>query len=193
MRNLGWLVGLMLAVSVMAGAQDYPKVELFGGYTYNHQSFGSAGFNFNGGSASIAFNFTPVFGFVGDFAPYHNNTSSVSTTQFTYLFGPQFTYRGNEHVTPFFHVLVGGAHDSSSNSSSGTTTSSSSSNSSSGNAFAFAPGGGLDVNVSPHIAIRVAQVDYLLTKFRDDQDNRQNNVRVSAGIVFRWGGTSGGK
>ena len=182
MRNLGWLVGLMLAVSMMAGAQDYPKVELFGGYTYNHQSIGGTGFNFNGGSASVAFNFTPVFGLVGDFAPYHNNTSSVSTTQFTYLFGPKFAFRGNEHVSPFFHILFGGAHDSSSFSSSPT-----SSSSSSGNAFAMALGGGLDTKVSPHVAIRVAQVDYLLTKFQDDQDNRQNNVRVSAGIVFRWG------
>ena len=119
MRNLGWLVGLLLVVSMMAGAQDYPKVEIFGGYTYNHQSIGGTGFNFNGGSTS-------------------------STTG-------------------------------------------SSSSSSSGNAFAIALGGGLDAKVSPHIAIRVAQVDYLLTKFQDDQDNRQNNVRVSAGIVFRWG------
>jgi len=44
----------------------------------------------------------------------------------------------------------------------------------------------------------VAQIDYLLTKFQDDQDNRkndnrQNNVLVSARIVFRWGGTTGGK
>jgi opacity protein-like surface antigen len=188
MRNLGCLVGLLLAVSMMAGAQDYPKVEIFGGYTYNHQSLGGTGFNFNGGSGSVAYNFTPVVGVVGDFGPYHNNISGVSTTQFTYLFGPQFTYRGNEHVSPFFHVLLGGAHDSSSFSS-GTTSSSSSS----GNAFAIAMGGGLDAKVSPHIAIRVAQVDYLLTKFQDDQDNRQNNVRISAGIVFRWGGTGGGK
>jgi len=183
------MAGLVLAASMMAAAQDYPKVELFGGYTYNHQSIGGTRFNFNGGSAAFTYNFTPVVGFTGDFGPYHNTTSGVSTTTFTYLFGPQFTYRGNEHVTPFFHVLLGGAHDSSSFSSGGTSTSSSNSS----NAFAFAPGGGLDVNVSPHIAIRVAQVDYLLTKFKDDEDNRQNNVRVSAGIVFRWGGTGAGK
>src|SRR5215471_1516944 len=114
MRNLGWLGGLVLAVSMMAGAQDYPKVEIFGGYTYNHQSIGGTGFNFNGGSGAVAFNFTPVFGLVGDFGPYHNNTSGVSTTTFTYLFGPQFAIRGNEHVTPFFPVLLRGSHDSSS-------------------------------------------------------------------------------
>jgi len=31
-------------------------------------------------------------------------------------------------------------------------------------------------------------VEYLMTKFNDGVDNRQNNVRVSTGIVFRWGG-----
>jgi opacity protein-like surface antigen len=126
-----------------------------------------------------------LVGFKADFGAYHNTSFGTNTTTFTYLFGPQFTYRGNEHVTPFFHVLLGGAHQSSSQSSS--QGSSVSGISTSANAFAFAPGGGLDVNVSPHIAIRVAQVDYLLTKFKDDEDNRQNNVRVSAGIVFRWG------
>jgi opacity protein-like surface antigen len=184
MRKLVCLGALLLAVSISAAGQDVQKVDLFGGYTYFHAGFPGNSLNFNGGSGSLTANFTPLFGFTADFGRYDNSHSGVSSTNFTYLFGPQFTYRGNEHVTPFFHVLFGGSHLSSSFSSGGTSSSSDSSN-----AFAFAPGGGLDVHVSPHVAIRVAQVDYLLTKFKDDQDNRQNNVRVSAGIVFRWGGT----
>jgi opacity protein-like surface antigen len=182
----------------MIGA-PVPKLDFFAGYSYfhhfvgnqsssNNQSSSGNGLNFNGGSSAIAFNFTPVVGLVGDFGPYHNNTSGLSTTTFTYLFGPQFTLRGNEHVSPFFRVLMGGAHESESFSSGSNTSSSSNSS----NAFAFAAGGGLDVHVSPHIAIRVAQVDYLLTKFQDGQDDRQNNVRISAGIVFRWGRTTAG-
>lgn len=174
-----------------------PKIDLFTGYTFSHyslggnqsssnsnnQSSGGTGLNFNGGSSSIVVNFTPVFGLVGDFGIYHNNTSGVGTNQFTYLFGPQFAIRGNDRFTPFFHVLMGGAHQSERSSVS------SNSSSNSGNAFAVAAGGGLNVHVSPHIAIRVAQIDYLLTKFQDGRDDRQNNVRVSAGVVFRWGGT----
>lgn len=175
MRKFIWLLGLFLTVSAVA--QDFPKFEVFGGYSYDHRSVGGTGFGFNGGSTSFLYNPTSVVGFKTDFGVYHNKSFGTNTTTFTYLFGPQFTYRGNEHVTPFFHVLLGGAHQSSSFAGV----------SDSANAFAFAPGGGLDVNVSPHIAIRVAQVDYLLTKFKDDEDNRQNNVRVSAGIVFRWG------
>jgi len=173
-----WMFCLTLVLSISAAAQDYPKVEVFGGYSYFHSSFAGTGLNFNGGSGSITGNVTPNFGITADFGGYHNNTSGVSTNNFTYLFGPQFAYRGNERVTPYFHVLLGGVHASS---SLGTVSESS-------NAFALAIGGGLDAKVAPHIAIRVAQVDYLLTKLPDDKDDRQNNVRVSAGIVFRWGG-----
>ena len=177
MRKLAWLFCLSLIFTLPATAQDYPKVEVFGGYSYFHSSFAGTGLNFNGGSGSIAGNITPNIGIVGDFGVYHNSTSGVSTNNFTFLFGPKFAYRGNERVTPYFHVLLGGVHASS---SFGTISESS-------NAFAMAIGGGLDAKVAPHIAIRVAQVDYLLTKLQDDKDDRQNNVRVSAGIVFRWG------
>jgi opacity protein-like surface antigen len=187
MRKLAWLSGLFLVLTIPAAAQDFPKFEVFGGYSYDHRSVGGTGFGFNGGSTSFVYNPISLVGLKADFGAYHNSSFGTNTTTFTYLFGPQFTYRGNEHVTPFFHVLLGGAHQSSSFSNVSTSSSSTSANSASANAFAFAGGGGLDVHVSPHIAIRVAQVDYLLTKFKDDEDNRQNNVRVSAGIVFRWG------
>jgi hypothetical protein len=48
-------------------------------------------------------------------------------------------------------------------------------------------GGGVDFNVSRHIAIRPFQGEYFLTKFSDGNNNRQNNFRYSAGIVFRLG------
>ena len=185
MRKFIWLFGLFLTVSAVA--QDFPKFEVFGGYSYDHRNVGNEGLGFHGGSTSFLYNPNSLIGFKADFGVYHNKSFGTKSTTFTYLFGPQFTYRGNEHVTPFFHILVGGAHDTSSFAGVSSPGISNSSVSSSANAFAFAPGGGLDVNVSPHIAIRVAQVDYLLTKFKDDEDNRQNNVRVSAGIVFRWG------
>lgn len=109
-----WLFWLFLVLTISAVAQDYPKVEVFGGYSYLHSSFAGTGLNFNGGSGSITANVTGVFGVTGDFGIYHNDTSGVSTNNFTYLFGPKFAYRGNERVTPYFHVLLGGVHASSS-------------------------------------------------------------------------------
>jgi len=180
MRKLVWLSGLLLILSFSAAAQDYPKAEVFGGYSYLHVSEFGNGFNFNGGSGSIAVNPNNWFGIVGDIGAYHNGDFGVSTTAVSYLFGPRFSYRKNEKVTPFFHVLFGGAHISASFSGI----------SGSDNAFAWALGGGADVKVHPHVAIRLIQAEYLMTKFADGDNDRQNNVRISAGIVFRWGGSS---
>jgi opacity protein-like surface antigen len=46
-------------------------------------------------------------------------------------------------------------------------------------------GGGADYKWNEHIAIRVIQVEYLYTHFGGA---RQNNARIEAGIVFRFGG-----
>jgi opacity protein-like surface antigen len=66
----------------------------------------------------------------------------------------------------------------------------------SANAFAMAFGGGLDIGVSKHFAIRAAQVDYLQTRFSPTDalttglsssvNDRQNSLRYQAGIVFRF-------
>ena len=48
--------------------------------------------------------------------------------------------------------------------------------------FAMALGGGLDVRVSKRIAVRLVQADYTPTFFGS---GRQDNFRISTGIVFR--------
>ena len=58
-------------------------------------------------------------------------------------------------------------------------------------AFAMAFGGGIDANVSKQFSVRVGQVDYLYTAHGSSM--HQNNIRASAGIVFRFGsGDKGG-
>jgi len=49
-------------------------------------------------------------------------------------------------------------------------------------------GGGLDANPTRHIGLRLGQVEYLMTRFKEATPNRvtQNNLRFSTGIVFRW-------
>ena len=54
--------------------------------------------------------------------------------------------------------------------------------------FALTVGGGLDVAVSKHIWIRAIQADYFYSELRNLQGNRQNQLRLGAGIVFRGGG-----
>jgi opacity protein-like surface antigen len=55
--------------------------------------------------------------------------------------------------------------------------------------FAAAIGGGVDIAVTNHIAIKPIQVEYLITQVSpgDSLHYVQNNLRYSAGVVFRLG------
>jgi hypothetical protein len=66
----------------------------------------------------------------------------------------------------------------------------------SANAFAMAFGGGIDIPVSRHFAIRAAQVDFVRTQFSSldalstglssSTNGGQNSFRYSGGVVFRF-------
>jgi hypothetical protein len=51
--------------------------------------------------------------------------------------------------------------------------------------FALALGGALEVPLTHSLALRALQVDYLQTNLPNGLDNRQRNIRVGTGIVFR--------
>ena len=53
-------------------------------------------------------------------------------------------------------------------------------------AFALQIGGGADFRLSRHFAVRALQVDWLRTQFPNGGSNVQNNLRLGAGVVFRF-------
>ena len=55
--------------------------------------------------------------------------------------------------------------------------------------FAATVGGGLDFNLSRHIAIRPVQIEYYVTTLPNRVNDHQNNLRLAAGIVIRFGGS----
>jgi hypothetical protein len=79
-------------------------------------------------------------------------------------------------VTPFVQVLFGGVATSSGIEQIGWQSH-----------FAMTAGGGIDLKVSKHFSIRPVQAEYFLTRIPDGLNNRQNNFRYSAGVVFRFG------
>jgi opacity protein-like surface antigen len=190
MNRLALLCGALLIFAGAASAQDFPKFEAFGGYSYLHVSDNNIGYNFNGGSGSVAYNFTPMLGVVADFGGYHwsggfdpNQTINVVS----YLFGPKVALRHGK-FTPFAQALFGGAHGSFNATGGcgdarvrgqGTTCNVSTSD----NSFSLAVGGGLDWNATTHIGIRLIQAEYLMTQFLNDT---QNNARISTGVTIRW-------
>jgi hypothetical protein len=52
-------------------------------------------------------------------------------------------------------------------------------------ARAVLAGGGLDLTIHQHIAIRAIQADYLRTQLPNGKGNEQNLLRLGAGIVLR--------
>jgi opacity protein-like surface antigen len=179
MRKLFILVAVILATAGSAVAQDFPKAEIFGGYQYIrvNPGGGSAAYNCQGGAGSVAGNLNHWFGVVGDFGACKVTglPSGTSAHLVNYLFGPKLTYRSRGKLSPFAQVLFGGERISGSASGLGSTSDSS---------FAMAFGGGADYEMTNHVAIRLIQAEYLYTKFGG---TRQNNARISAGIVYRWG------
>jgi outer membrane protein OmpA-like peptidoglycan-associated protein/opacity protein-like surface antigen len=181
-----------------------PKVELFMGFSYLRNVPASVTNRIDwvpGGTMSLAINANRYLGFVADVGGYHatnfgpgapptGGTVPAYGDLYSYMFGPRLSFR-HERATPFIQALFGGVHasDVTLNGCTGI-----------GctplpfeNAFAMAAGGGVDVTVSRHVAIRVIQAEYMMTRFQDPTSStgateRQNDIRLSAGIVLRFGG-----
>jgi len=179
MRKSLWALALLtiFAFALPAKAQnETPKAELYAGYGYLRVNDLGDAYNFNGGSGQFAYNASDWLGIVGDLGGYYTS-SGFRAGLFSYLFGPRINFRGrglrgHGKVTPFAQVLFGGAH---------------SIDNSPLNAFAMTAGGGIEYKISEHFAIRPVQAEYLLTKFMNGVNNRQNSFRYSAGIVLRFG------
>ena len=160
-------------------AQDGPsRIELYGGYGFvrfniNTNVSGQAPsqtYNGNGGGGELVFNASSWFGITGDVQGYWA-TNTANTT----IHGPRINFRHGK-VTPFAQVLLGGVVTSSGIQQEGWQSH-----------FAIATGGGIDVRISRHFSIRPVQAEYFMTKIPDGLNNRQNNFRFGAGIVFRFG------
>ncbi len=77
MKRLALFCGVLLLFAGVASAQDAPKAEVFGGYSFLHVSNDGGSANFNGGTGSLAYNLTPWLGVVGDVGGYHWSHSST--------------------------------------------------------------------------------------------------------------------
>jgi opacity protein-like surface antigen len=186
--KLRFIVSLLALVTVFglsAKAQELPKIDASVGYSYfraNPATPGFQPFNLNGGSASVAYNVRDWVSGVADFGGYHVGSADgvkVDDHMLTYLFGPRFTYRKYRRISPFGHVLVGAARSGSDVFAT----------SNSHTAFATAFGVGVDWNVRDRFSIRPLQFDYLLThlpEIANGNNQTQNNLRVSTGIVFHF-------
>ncbi len=171
---------------------EYPAVDLFVGYSFVRFSTNTGvkeTFNWHGITGALAGNVNRWFSLVGDVSAFRikDLPPGITGSGYTFLVGPQFSHR-HERWTPFVHALVGGARLSDIQISTIPTGSSFFNRSFSANSFATALGGGLDANINKHVGLRLFQAEYLLTKFKDGRNDKQNNLRASAGLVLHFGG-----
>jgi hypothetical protein len=195
MKHAVKATGVVLLACLSAAAQSVPRVETYFGYSYVR--FNSAGrvpaFSSNGGTAQLVYNFNPWLSIVGDFGGYHNGVISgvhVDNTVANFQFGPRVSFRKRKMVSPYVQALFGGAYATASKAIAldplaNVTAQGSDS------AFAMLAGGGINIRLSRHIALRPIEVDYFLTRLRNpilETARNQNNLRYSAGIAFLFGG-----
>jgi outer membrane immunogenic protein len=178
------LLAACCSLPLTAQAQDLPRVDIGVDYNYvrtNAPPGGCGCIALHGADGWVAFNFTPSIAIVGQVSGQHASNiegSGADLTFTSFLAGPRYSFNVTRRVVPFAQVLFGGAHISGGLPGDDLVGSS--------NAFAMTAGGGLDIALSPHFAIRAAQADYFMTRFRNGINDRQNNLRLSAGIVVRF-------
>jgi hypothetical protein len=185
-RNRWFFLAALLAfapLSAWCQNQQDQKLEVSTSYSYlrANSSGGGGSFNNSGGTGEVVWNVRPWLGLVGDLGGYHfgGQASGVDEQLYTYTFGPRYRFRPRFGVlSPFAQALVGGT----------TLTGSLDGRHTGENGFAIIAGGGLDARIQSHFAIRILEVDYLMTRF--DRTNNtpgiQNDFRASAGLVFRF-------
>jgi opacity protein-like surface antigen len=189
MRKVFLSFSLLLLIPLAAMAQpEYPKAEIFGGYSFFRANPDEI--NLHGWEASVTGNITPWFGVEGDFSGHYGSPNLfgfdvpfADVKSYTFMAGPKLTYR-TDKIAPFAHFLIGAARASTG--AFGASVSDS--------ALAAVVGGGIDINLNDTISIRAVQADYLMTRFKTGPqiffsgfDERQNNFRLSAGIVIKLG------
>jgi len=194
---------------------ELPKIEVSAEYSFlrfNPSLPELSNSNFNGGGGGIAWFFSRYLGVKSEFIGYakdtwtvtfqtplvvtpHNTVANIpagsysaNASMFTYQFGPVARIPFHR-LTVFGEVLFGGALTNgygniqrSIDLGHGTLPLTGNQNT-----FAMVAGGGVDLRVSKRVALRLAEVDYFLTRYTNPitLSTSQNNFRYCAGIVFQ--------
>jgi hypothetical protein len=180
-----------LMFNACAAGQEHARLEVFGGYSLEHiapcgtSQLGCTGegtnqlqtASFNGWEASVTGYLYRSLGVTADFAGHYGNNSTFgSVHRYSYLFGPAYGF----HLGPatiFGRALFGRISQGSPSTIIDVNY----------NRFMWDLGGGLDLKLSRHFAIRPAQLDFErhgVPAFA--MTNPTSGFRYSAGVVSRF-------
>lgn len=188
------LVGGVFAMAQTAPLFAVPKNEISLGYAYEHASLNGG---FAGTDGLVTDSSASLHGFAGEFSHYmhymngnlgytvdfsYDTNSKVDPTGIgystqTYEAGPTYRLHRYGFFSPSIHVLAGASRSKFTVPSNGTKFFFTDTD------FAALAGGTLDGNLTPHIAIRLAQVDY---DYSHHYGTSQSSFRYLGGVVFRF-------
>ncbi len=140
-------------------------------------------FSMHGGDAWLGWHFTDHLAFVAQGAVQHAskiNGTTASLTLVSAMAGARLDFHRTHRFTPFAQALFGVAH--------GTgllTPDPNTGLSSSANKFAFQGGGGVSVALTRAFSLR-GGADYFYTGFENGSNQRQNNLRLFAGVMMHF-------
>lgn len=141
-------------------------------------------FSLTGGDLQVGYRLTPHLHVIAEAGATHRGgitPDGYALTQMTYTFGARYLPLHTGRIEPFAEGLFGGAHAlgslSPGNNAIGGTS----------NAVAFVAGGGMNVKLGGRWSLQPARIDYELTNFHNGQANRQNDLRLSTGLVYSFG------
>lgn len=187
--SLWWLSGIFcwLLVPMSAGAQQFPRSDLFAGFSYSNfnlgpqtAAFAPTGHNYYGFDTALSINpksYLRLLLFDLGWQRGHSAFSEgIGNAQV--LFGPQFVLR-RPRVNVFAHTLFGftNMHLGGCAFYGGCTVQRQNRTN-----FALGFGGGVDLNLSRRFAVRLVQTDFIPARLAG---RWENNFRISAGVVLR--------
>jgi hypothetical protein len=190
MRKFTVIFICVLAFGALAWAQmepkplEVPKTEFFLGYAFQYAD--TSGSNvvdstkLNGFAIGFSHYFHSNFGYTIDISRTSNkavDSTGIKYVRTSYMAGPSYRLHGIGFFTPSVHALAGIDRDDFTVPQVSTTFDYRNTDA------AAAAGVTFDGNLSRHLAVRLAQVDYLYTRH---YGTNQSSFRYSGGIVARF-------
>ena len=190
MRKFAVLFICVLAFGALAWAQmepqpiEIPKTEIFLGYAYQYADTSGSNIasstNLKGFAVEFSHYFHNNFGYTIDISRGSNkavDSTGIKYVRTSYMAGPTYRLHTLGFFTPSIHALAGVDRDDFTVPQIGTTFDFRSTDA------AAAAGVAFDGTLSRHLAIRVAQVDYVYTHH---YNTNQSSFRYSGGLVVRF-------
>jgi hypothetical protein len=146
---------------------------------------GGNSFWMEGGSVQVHGQFWHGLGVVADVAGFHTGSTGrspgVGLDMVTATFGPRYTWSpAQRRYAVFGQALIGEANGMNSVFPNPVGADESV------NSLALYVGGGVNYSLKHHLALRVFEADWLRTQMPNATTNVQNNLRLGAGLIFRF-------